>query len=81
MSIERLALCHVATMGHGYARADAQAVVYLDEVEGLSFGTTFFETLLLNASRLDLYEETPKVQYLGAEANELRHFDAVRRGA
>lgn len=61
MSIERLALCHRAAAGDESARVRLTA----GDDEGLLYGETFYETILLNQPILDLYEERARATYLG----------------
>jgi len=65
MSLERLALCHVATAGHGPEALAAAAEVTAAERSGLLFGQTFADTLALSRPLLDLFEEAPTVRRLG----------------
>jgi hypothetical protein len=75
MSVERLALCHVAAVRRGPEADRARAEISVGEVDGLLFGETFLETLLLSGPFLDLYEEEAHI-VRGAEARELIHFDS-----
>lgn len=61
LSIERLALYHVAAVGSGPEAASAREKVTVGELEGLIFGGTFLETLLLSGPMLDLYESQAHV--------------------
>jgi|GEM_PF-6034320 len=61
MSIEHLARCHVAMMGHGSQALAARAECTKEELSGLVFGSSFLGTLLCSGAFLDLYEETAHV--------------------
>lgn len=61
MSIERLALCHVAVTGRGLPAFAAAAQILHADRSGLLFGRTFVQTLELNRTLLDLYEEEAHV--------------------
>lgn len=61
MSIERLALCHVAVTGRGLPAFAAAAQILHADRSGLLFGRTFVQTLELNRPLLDLYEEEDHV--------------------
>jgi hypothetical protein len=57
MSIERLALCHVAVTGKGIPAISAAAEISHADRSGILYGLTFAQTLALNRFLLDLYEE------------------------
>ncbi len=61
MSLERLALCHVAVAGRGPSALAAAAEVTHAERSGLLIGQTFADTLALSRPLLDLYEEEAHV--------------------
>jgi hypothetical protein len=62
LSLERLALFHVAVTSRGPEGDKARAVVTLDDVRGVEVGPTFAATLELNRGRFDLYEAAPDVR-------------------
>lgn len=59
MSIERLGLLHVAAMAPEGVEPGiidfARSAVTMEDMEGLTFGPTFAETLALNTSTLDVF--------------------------
>lgn len=57
MSLERLALCHVALSGPGPEARAAQELVMIEDFDSVVMGATFAETLELSRPGLDLYEE------------------------
>lgn len=57
MSLERLALCHVALSGPGPEARAAQGLVLISDLDDVVKGETFVETLELSRPGLDLYEE------------------------
>jgi hypothetical protein len=64
MSLERLALCHLAVAGRGSeVRAVAREAVG-DDYRGILVGQSFAETLELSRPLLDLYEEKAHVSHV-----------------
>lgn len=61
MSLERLALCHVALSGPGPEARAAQELVLISDLDDVHIGHTFAETLELSRPDLDLYEEKAHV--------------------
>lgn len=61
MSLEHLALCHVAATGHGPAALGARAEVSREDLESVIIGPAFVDTLILSRPFLDLYEEEAHV--------------------
>lgn len=62
MSIEKLALCHVALAGRGTAALDAASRITHEDRSGIIYGQTFADTLALSRPLLDLYEEEAHVR-------------------
>lgn len=62
LSIERLAVFHVAAKNRGVEGDIARRSVSLADVDGLRFGNTFARTIALNEGRIQLYEEKADVR-------------------
>lgn len=69
MSLELLALCHRAARQRGATGDLAREIVCFDDMEGLSFGDTFAQTLDLNSPNLDLYESRPEFRRIALEVS------------
>jgi hypothetical protein len=61
MSLERLALCHIAVAGRELDALAARMIVSQADLEGVVFGPTFADTLALSRPFFDLYEEEAHV--------------------
>jgi hypothetical protein len=62
MSLERLALCHIALNGHGPEALGARAEITVAELDHVIIGGTFADTLALSRPLLDIYEEEAHVR-------------------
>jgi hypothetical protein len=78
MSLERLALCHVAIAGRGLAARAAATMVSDAELSGLLIGQTFADTLELSRPLLDIYEEEAHV---GPAPSEFARLESVHEPA